>query len=77
MLRISRVDTVDDQTLDIELSNGHLILFCIKPLLDADPAYAGLKGKEPLPPPQTDGYNILWPGGPRLALNDILSMLNA
>lgn len=75
MLKISRVDTVDDQTLDIELNNGHLILFSMKPLLESDPAYAGLKGKEPLPRPKTDGQSILWQGGPRLALEDILAML--
>lgn len=77
MLKISRVDTVDDQTLDIELSNGHLILFSMKSLLKTDPAYQALSGQVPFPRPKTDGLSILWKNGPKLALEDILAMLKA
>lgn len=75
MLQITQVDTLDDATLDIELSNGHLILFSMKPLLDNDPAYAALKGKVPFPRPVNEGTSIRWPDGPRLGLEDILALL--
>lgn len=75
MLRITRVDTLDDETLDIELSNGHLILFSMQDLLDGDPAYASLRGKLPFPCPVNEGGGLRWDDGPRLALSEILSML--
>lgn len=74
-LQITRVDTLDDGTLDIELSNGHLILFSMKSLLDNDPGYAALKGEIPLPRPVNDGISIHWRDGPRLGLDEILALL--
>lgn len=76
ILTITRVDTLDNQTLDIELSNGSLILFNLRPLLDEDPAYACLRAEALLPRPRTDGKSIFWPGGPRLALGEIMTLLN-
>ncbi len=75
ILRIVRVDTLDDTTLDIELSNGHLILFSMKSLLEHDPAYASLREKAPLPCPVNQGAGIHWQNGPTLRLEDILHML--
>ncbi len=75
MLRISRVDTLDDLTLDIELSNGHLILFSMKPLLDHNSAYASLRGRIPFPCPDNEGVSLRWRGGPALGLDDILALL--
>lgn len=75
MLQITRVDTLDDATLDIELSNGHLILFSMKSLLDNDHGYASLKGKVPFPRPVNNGKSIHWPNGPTLGLEDIFAML--
>ncbi len=75
MLRILRVDTLDDQMLDIELNNGHLILFSMRFLLEHNPAYAYLRGKIPLPCPVNQGVSIHWQGGPTLALEDILVLL--
>lgn len=75
MLQITRVDTLDDATLDIELSNGHLILFSMKPLLDNAPAYAPLKGKIPFPRPVNEGSGIHWGTGQRLSLKEILELL--
>ena len=74
MLQISRVDTLDDQTLDIELSNGHLILFSMRFLLEHNPAYAALRGKIPLPCPVNQGVSLYWPDGPTLTLEDILAL---
>ena len=76
MLRIIRVDIVDGQTLDIELSNGHLILFDTQHLPRADHSYDSLRDLESLPRPSTDGRNIFWRDGPRIALGEILGWLS-
>jgi len=76
MLQITRVDIVDDRTLDIELSNGHLILFDMRCLMETDSAYDTLRKSEVLPRPSTDGQSIFWRNGPRLALNEIMILLN-
>lgn len=73
--RMIRVDTLDDATLDIELSNGHLILFSMKALLEHNPAYADLRGKVPFPRPVNDGASMHWQNGPRLELKEILFLL--
>lgn len=77
MLQITRVDIVDGQTLDIELSNGHLILFDTRPLMQSDPSYEVLRDLEMLPRPYTDGQNIFWRDGPRIALGEIMVLLNS
>ncbi len=76
MLKIVRVDIVDGQTLDIELSNGHLILFDTQRLPQTDHSYDGLRDMETLPRPMTDGQNVFWPGGPRLPLAEIMQRLS-
>lgn len=76
MLKITRVDIVDGQTLDIELSNGHLILFDTQHLPTTDHTYDSLRDLEVLPRPKTDGQNIFWKNGPRIALGDILHWLS-
>ncbi|AET67883.1 Protein of unknown function (DUF2442) [Desulfosporosinus orientis DSM 765] len=76
MLRITRVDIVDDWTLDIELSNGHLILFDTRRLLETAPGYGILRKNEVLTRPRTDGQNIFWQDGPRLTLEEIMALLN-
>lgn len=76
MLQITRVDIVDGQTLDIELSNGHLILFDTRCLMEADHAYDVLRDLEVLPRPDTDGQSVFWRDGPRLALEEIMALLN-
>ena len=76
MLQITRVDIVDGQTLDIELNNGHLILFDTKRLTEAGHSYDSLRDLEVLPRPNTDGQCIFWQNGPRIALGKIMTMLN-
>ncbi|MGX8701221.1 hypothetical protein [Caproiciproducens sp.] len=75
MLQIARVDILDGQTLDIELSNGHLILFDTQCLPKADHRYDSLRNLELLPRPSTDGQNIFWRDGTRIALTEILNWL--
>lgn len=76
MLQITRVDIVDGQTLDIELSNGHLILFDTRQLMEKDNSYEILRNLEVLPRPNTDGRSIFWRDGPRLELEEIMALLN-
>lgn len=76
MLQITRVDIVDGQTLDIELNNGHLILFDTRRLLETNPSYDSLRNLQALPRPNTDGRNIFWCDGPRIALEEILEWLS-
>jgi hypothetical protein len=76
MLQISRVDVVDDWTLDIELNNGHLILFDTRRLMETDSTYDVLRNSEVLPRPSTDGSCIFWREGLRITLNEIMIWLN-
>ena len=76
MLKITRVDVVDDWTLDIELSNGHLILFDTRRLMETNHAYDILRNSEILSRPSTDGQTVFWRGGPRLRLEEIMTLLN-
>jgi len=76
MLQITRVDIIDGQTLDIELSNGHLILFDTQRLPEADHSYDSLRNLEVLPRPNTDGQSVFWQDGPRISLEDILRWLS-
>lgn len=75
MLQISRVDIVDGQTLDIELNNGHLILFDTRCLIDGSSEYASLRNLEVLPRPGTDGQSIFWREGPSIELAEIFNLL--
>lgn len=76
MVQITRADVVDDWTLDIELGNGHLILFDMRRLIETDPVYAALRKYEVLPRPGTDGRSVYWRDGPRLSLEEIMALLN-
>ncbi len=77
MLQIIRVDTLDNRTLDIEFSNGNLILLDINPLLCEDDAYITLSREKFLPRPLTDGNRIYWQDGPSLGLEDIFILLGS
>ena len=76
MLLITRVDILDGQTLDIQLNNGHLILFDTQRLPERNHNYDNLRNLEVLPRPNTDGHSIFWQDGPRIALEDILQWLS-
>lgn len=76
MLKITRVDILDGQTLDIELNNGHLILFDTQRLPKADHSYDSLRDLDVLPRPNTDGQNVIWRDGTRITLSDILGWLS-
>ena len=75
MLQITRVDILDGQTLDIELSNGHLILFDTRRLPKEDRSYDSLRALELLSRPGTDGRSVYWRDGPRIELTKIMELL--
>lgn len=76
MLQITRVDIVDGQTLDIELNNGHLILFDTNGLQETGHRFDSLRNLEVLPRPSTDGKSIFWKNGPQITLEEILHWLS-
>jgi len=76
ILQITRVDIVDGQTLDIELSNGHLILFDTQYLPKSNQSNDVLGDLEVLPRPNTDGTSIFWKDGLRITLEEILQWLS-
>lgn len=75
MPQIIRVDILDGQTLDIELSNGHLILFDTQRLPRRDHSYDTLRATELLTRPETDGQSVYWAGGPRIELSKIMELV--
>lgn len=76
MVEIKRVDTLDAQTLDIELSNGHLILFDMNALPNDDPVLLWMRSRSSLPRPSTDGRCVCWSDGPSLSLKRILALIH-
>jgi hypothetical protein len=75
MPRIIRVDVLDDDTLDIELSNGNLILFKLRPEAAGPCGCLGLSGLTAREKPTTDGASVSWQDGTRLTLSQILSCI--
>lgn len=75
MPHITRVDILDGQTLDIELSNGHLILFDTQRLPKEDHSRNSLWNLQLLPRPSTDGHSVYWRDGPRIELAQIMALL--
>ena len=75
MPKIIRVDILDGQTLDIELSNGHLILFDTQRLPREDRSYDALRAMELLPRPETDGQSVYWGDGSRIELKKIMELV--
>lgn len=75
MPRIIRVDVLDDDTLDIELSNGNLILFKLRSAMEGSrdfaKAMAQIAGRKPV----TDGVSVYWAGGPSLTLDRVLELM--
>ena len=71
MRRITRVDILDNQTLDIEFDNGHVLLLDLN-TMRADPAISALLDSGH---PQTDGTAIYWQDGPQLNIEQLINEL--
>ncbi|MDL2237816.1 hypothetical protein LJC56_08325 [Christensenellaceae bacterium OttesenSCG-928-K19] len=74
MSNIVRVSALDDDTIDIELSNGNLILLDMKSLM-ATPEFAMLREDNRLLYPKTDGCSVFWKDGPRISLDEAIGLL--
>lgn len=74
MPKILRVGIVGDDMLDVQLSNGNILMLELAPLLECT-AFAPLKEDDRILYPKTDGGSVYWRGGPRLTLDEIVEML--
>lgn len=71
--RIVRVGAIGDDALDIELSNGNIILLQTALIL-ALPGFEGLREDDRILYPKTDGECVYWRDGARLKLDEILTL---
>lgn len=74
MLKIIRVGALDNNKLDVELSNGSLILLDLQKLM-GDPQYASLLEDDRILYPKTDGKQVYWLGGPSLTLEHLMEIV--
>lgn len=75
MLSIIRVGALDNEMLDIELSNGSLVLLNLLPLLEKNGDLAALQQDGRILTPLTDGRGVYWRNGPWLGLEEIMTQL--
>lgn len=71
MPNIERVSALDGDMLDIELSNGNILLLSVKLLLE-DPRFARLAEDDRVLYPKTDGAGVYWRDGPRLEVDELM-----
>lgn len=74
MCRITRVDALDSQTLDIQFDSGHVLLLDLN-ALRGDPAIAALLEGGDWCRPRTDGAAVYWRDGPRLTAEQLIDQL--
>jgi len=74
MLTIIRVGALDGIRLNVELSNGNMILFDMQPFM-RDPQYAALIEENRILFPKTDGSRIFWRDGPSITIDDLLEQV--
>ena len=72
MRRITRVDILDSQTLDIEFDNGHVLLLDLN-TMRADPAISALLDSGDWCRPRTDGATVYWRDGPQLNIEQLIN----
>jgi hypothetical protein len=76
-VKFVRVDSMHDDSLDIELSNGNIILLQTKLIL-ALPGFGELEEDDRIFYPRTDGETIYWRFGPRpLSVEEITALVGA
>jgi len=76
MLKILRVGIVGDDMLDVQLSNGNIIMLELIPLLKRS-RFAPLMEDDRILYPKTDGKIVYWRNGPILTLDEIMTMIRA
>lgn len=74
MAKIVRVGALDDDTLDIELSNGNVILLDMKhPSLNA--RLSRIRASDRLRFPKTDGNRVYWDEFEGISLAEIIAFI--
>jgi len=76
MLKILRVGIVGDDMLDVQLSNGNIVMLELRPMLK-QPRFAPLSEDDRILYPKTNGETVYWREGPTLTLDEITAMLRA
>lgn len=76
MPKILRVGIVGDDMLDVQLSNGNILMLELAPLLSL-PNFSPLKEDDRILYPKTDGACVYWREGPKLLLNELINMLES
>lgn len=72
--RIVRVGAVARDSLDIDLSNGSILLLSVELILSL-PGFGVLAEDDRIYYPKTDGSSIYWPNAPRyLTVEEILEL---
>lgn len=74
MLKIVRVGAIDSDTIDIQFSNGNIVMIELAHI-KGDPEFAPLWEDEQILHPKTDGDSIYWHDGTRLTLTKIMEFL--
>lgn len=74
-LRFVRVEAMDRYSLDIQLSNGNIIILETKFILGL-PGFTKLAEGNSILYPRTDGRTVFWLDGPRpLGINEIIALV--
>lgn len=74
MLKIVRVGAIDSDTIDIQFSNGNIVMIELAHI-KSDPEFTPLWEDEQILHPKTDGDSIYWQDGTRLTLAKIMEFL--
>ncbi len=74
MLKIVRVGGLDDEKVDIEFSNGSIVLLNMKTKMN-EPYFSVLREDNLLCYPRTDGERVYWRCGPSLTVAEIFEIL--
>ncbi len=74
MLKIVRVGALDDDKVDIELSNGSIVLLDLKNKM-LEPDFTVLRDDNVMCYPKTDGEGVSWNTGPSLTVAEILELI--
>ena len=74
MLKIVRVGGLDDERVDIEFSNGSIVLLNMKTKMN-EPYFSVLREDNLLCYPRTDGERVYWRCGPSLTVAEIFEIL--
>ncbi len=76
MLKINRVGALDGNCLDIELSNGNLLLLSLQPVMQY-PEFKELLEDNRILYPKTDGNSVFWKNGPSISIENLIKLMQA